>query len=466
MRFMKVEALSEPGAILLVSCYELGHQPLGLAWPAAFLERAGFRPACLDVSVQGLDPALVGNARFAAISVPMHTALRLGFQVSRRIRQANPGCLICFFGLYAALNSEYLLANGADFAIGGESEEALVRLLEALGDGGKDAAQGIGPAPYLKKLSFPVPRRDGLAPLERYAGLEREGVRTVAGYVEASRGCLHTCLHCPITPVYQGRLFIVPRDVVLEDVRRLWEAGARHITFGDPDFLNGPGHSLRIVTAMHEEFPSLTFDFTAKIEHLLRHRDLVDEFGRLGCLFIVTAAESFSDTVLANLEKGHTRVDVFSALRIVRDAGIVLRPSLVPFTPWTTLEDYVDMLDAIEEAALVECIDPVQYAVRLLVPPGSALLARPFMQEWLRRLKPEGFTFEWQHPDPRMDRLHREVAALVESAAGTFEAPAVTFGRIRELAYETSGAGAPPSRFGIPMSSGKAAARLSEPWFC
>jgi len=39
-------------------------------------------------------------------------------------------------------------------------------------------------------------------------------------------------------------------------------AGATHITFGDPDFLNGPGHALKVVRAAHAEFPRLTFDFT------------------------------------------------------------------------------------------------------------------------------------------------------------------------------------------------------------
>ncbi len=468
---MRVEALDEPGAVLIVSCYELGHQPLGLAWPAAFLQRAGFRPACLDTSVEGLDPERIRRARFAAISVPMHTALRLGFQAMRHIRELNPSCLICFFGQYAALNAEYLLANGVDFVIGGEYEEPLVRLLEVLRSGAGQSVAGVGragvpAAPYLGRILFPVPRRGALAPLDRYSGLETGGMRIPAGYVEASRGCLHTCLHCPITPIYRGKFFVVPREVVLEDIRGLWASGARHVTFGDPDFLNGPGHSLRIVKAAHGEFPALTFDFTAKIEHLIRHRGLMDEFRRNGCLFIVSAAESLSDTVLAMLEKGHTRADFFEALRIVRGAGIVLRPSLVPFTPWTTMEDYTNLLESVGEAELVDCIDPVQYAIRLLVPPGSALLSRCYMRTALRRFNPQGFTYEWEHPDPRMDRLQADVAALVERAARVSEDAGITFGRIRDLAYETAGTKpSGPLRLPAARSLGSPV-RLSEPWFC
>src|SRR5206468_3057998 len=207
-----------------------------------------------------------------------------------------------------------------------------------------------------------------------------------AGYVEASRGCLHRCLHCPIPPVYQGRFFAVPREVVLEDVRRLVQAGAGHITFGDPDFLNGPGHALKLVRALHFEFPRLTYDFTAKVEHILEQEALVPQFAATGCLFVVSALESLSNVVLANLEKGHTRADIPVALAIVRRAGIALRPSFVPFTPWSTLADYLDLLDFVEAERLIDHVDPVQYTIRLLIPPGSPRLSRPAIHPFLGAL--------------------------------------------------------------------------------
>ncbi len=85
------------------------------------------------------------------------------------------------------------------------------------------------------------------------------GEERIAGHVEATRGCLHMCRHCPIPSVYEGRFFVVQADVVLEDIRRQVAAGARHITFGDADFLNGPGHVMEIVRRMHAEHPALTF---------------------------------------------------------------------------------------------------------------------------------------------------------------------------------------------------------------
>jgi radical SAM superfamily enzyme YgiQ (UPF0313 family) len=463
--------LRRPGAILLIACYELGHQPLGIASPLGFLEQAGYAPEAMDISVERFDVEKVAGARFIGIAVPMHTALRLGVRVAERIRDVNPTCHVCCYGLYASLNAEYLLAHGADSVIGGECEAPLVALIESLEAGKGAEVEGVSrrgriTGPFLRRLEFRVPSRGQLPPLERYAHLERDGIQSRVGYVEASRGCKHHCLHCPIPPVYGGRFFAVPQAVVLEDIRRLVQSGAAHITFGDPDFLNGPTHALRVVRAMHAEFRALTFDFTTKVEHILKHRELFPEFARLGCAFVVSAVESLSDTVLVNLEKGHTRADVFAALTIMRQAGIALRPSLVSFTPWTTLDDYVDVLEVVEREGLIDQVDPVQYAIRLLIPPGSLLLERPAIRSFLGRLDQAAFTYQWTHPDPRMDALHHAVTLLVEEAAKADEDPAVTFQRIRALAYAARDGREPaPVTGNLPLGRSRPP-RLTEPWFC
>src|SRR5262245_61832755 len=237
--------MKAPRDILLVACYELGHQPLAVAWPAAFLERLGFQPALMDVSVEPFDAEKVGRAKLVAISVPMHTALRLGVEVAERVRAINARCHIAFFGLYAGLNSDHLFSCGAQSVISGEIEGPLVELAESLE---QDDARSVPfvhqpgrvAAPHLTRLDFPVPSRAQLPALKSYAQLERGDHHDPVGYVEASRGCLHFCRHCPIPPVYGGRFFAVAADVVMADVRQQVAAGAGHITFGDPDFLNGP----------------------------------------------------------------------------------------------------------------------------------------------------------------------------------------------------------------------------------
>lgn len=476
--------MRQPGAILLVACYELGHQPLSLASPLAILRRAGFSPAAIDTSVSELPDEAITRARLVAISAPMHTALRLGTHVAARVRRLNPRAHICFYGLYATLNAEYLLRTVADSVIGGEYEESLLALAETLET--QVEVDPIAPiaipgvrtrehsaTPVLRRLNHAVPERDGLPTAHSYAYLVRGDEAVPAGYVEASRGCLHTCAHCPITPVYGGRFFVMPRPLVLEDIRAQVRAGARHITFGDPDFLNGPRHSLEIVRALHAEFPDVTFDATIKVEHILERRELFPELASLGCIFVVAAVESLSEGVLRHLKKGHSRADVAEALRILDAAGIPMRPTFVAFTPWTTAQDYLDVLDFIAEHDLIEHVDPIQYAIRLLVPPGSALLDDPDGLGWLGPLDEDALSYTWQHPDPRMDVLQTEVQALVERAASAREPIPATFAAIRRLASERLGVPVPELvAAGVTNQNGtlprakRPIPHLSEPWFC
>ena len=320
--------MREPCRILIVSCYELGHQPLAAASAIAFLERSGFQPRAVDLSVEALPDWPEAEAPdLIAISVPMHTALRTGVSAALKLRNQAPDAHICFYGLYAVLNQTFLFDTIADSVIGGEFDATLVELAQTIStDRPLDAIPGLGLAersanPVMARLDFPPPSRAGLPKLEHYAKVEdSEGQRTAAA-VEASRGCLHSCRHCPIVPVYGGRFFIVPRDVVLNDVDQLVAAGATHLTFSDPDFLNGPKHSMAIVRAIHERYPHVTFDVTTKVEMILRHRRLLADLATFGCLFVVSAVESLSDTVLDHLDKGHTRDDVHEALALLREVA-------------------------------------------------------------------------------------------------------------------------------------------------
>jgi Radical SAM superfamily len=289
-----------------------------------------------------------------------------------------------------------------------------------------------------------------------------DGVARVAGYTEATRGCKHLCRHCPVVPVYGGRFFAVPEELVVEDVARQVAAGAEHVTFGDPDFLNGPAHSLRIARAVHARFPRLTFDFTAKVEHLVRLPAAVAELAGLGAAFVTSAVESLSDLVLEKLAKGHTRADALRAFDLCADAGLPLRPSLVPFTPWSTLGDTLDLLETFEARGLLPQLDPVQLSIRLLVPPGSLLEGEPGVG-W-DGLDEVGLSWRWRHADPRMDALQARIAAEVEAAAARTEEPLATLARVKVLAL--AAAGLPHEHVRTLSPDKRRVPRLTESWFC
>ena len=426
---------------------------MGLTRPLSALEAAGFSPDAIDIAVEPLDAEKVKHARFIGISVPMHTALRLGVHLLQRIREINPNVSICMYGLYAELNADYLLSHGVDSCISGDASIQLVGLVQSIVEEKQTEAQGLRPK---------IVKNGKLPTLENYAQFEDNGeVRTV-GYTETTHGCKHLCTHCPIPPIYNGKFFPVQRETVLEEIQKQVAEGATHITFGDPDFLNGPMHGLRILRAMHETFPNLTFDFTTKIEHILKHRKHFPEFAKLGCRFIISAVESLSETVLTILEKHHTRADVETAIEIVHSTGIALRPTWVPFTPWTTLDDYLEILEFVNTHRLIYHVDSVQYAVRLLIPPSSYLLNRPETKVLSLKLNETAFSYIWTHPDPRMDELHKTVNTLVENDARADVDALKTFYRIWELAADIRGYAMPIQK----KAANLPAPRLTEAWFC
>jgi radical SAM superfamily enzyme YgiQ (UPF0313 family) len=443
--------------VLLLSTYDLGRQPFGLASPAAWLRRAGVEVRANDLSREPLDLQAVRAADLVAVHLPMHAATRLAVPIIERIRREHASLRLVAYGLYAPPNEEYLRALGVDVVLGPEAEADLVAIAT-----GHDLPRDPRPLP---RLPFIVPDRSGLPPLGRYASLQLpNGARRVVGYTEATRGCKHRCRHCPIVPVYDGQFRVVPPDVVLADIRAQVAAGAGHITFGDPDFLNGPAHARRLVEALAREWPGLTYDVVAKIEHIVRHADLMPVLRDTGCLFVTSAVESVDDGVLGRLEKGHTRADFERAATWLRQVGLSLVPTFVAFTPWTTLDGYLEMLDAIERLELVEHVAPVQLAIRLLIPKGSRLLELEEIRSAVRYFDPRHLAHTWRHSDPRVDEVQREIMGLVgrRLAASRVE----MFEAVRDVARERAGRDSPRLPAPAPRVARAAIPYLNEPWYC
>ena len=450
------------GRVLLIACYESGLQPLNLAQPKAVLEQRGFAVDMLDLSVQTLAELPADPPDAIAVSVPMQTALRLAVSAVSSLRSRWPDVPIAFYGLYAGLNAQYLLETGtADHVLAGESELALAEwCLRATGSQACPPTAAEIPLRELSlrtRLDLPQPDRHGLPALERYARFQAaDGSLHTAGQVAASRGCLHTCRHCPVVPVYRGRFFVRDLEAVAGDIRQQVEAGAGHISFVDPDFLNGPGHALKVTEWLHRTYPEVTFDFTAKVEHLLGRARHLAALKANGAAFVVSAFEAVSDDILERLDKGHTVRDMERVLTVLAELDLPVHPTWLPFTPWTARRDYLDMLDWIEEHGLVNAVPPVQLALRLLIPPHSRLLDSNRGAPWLDQLEPAEFQWRWRHPDPEMDALQVRVERLVADRPDW--SAERTFRRVRALAEDTEERPLGPQ---LPPPP-----RLTEDWFC
>jgi radical SAM superfamily enzyme YgiQ (UPF0313 family) len=448
--------------VVLISTYELGRQPFGLASPAAWLRADGHDVTLADLSISPLPQQAIAEADLIAFFLPMHTATRLFQKLVDRVREANPRAHLCGYGLYAPLNDALLRRAGVGTVIGGEFEQGLrdlARRLSVTREGERPYRQ---PEPLISmaRQQFLVPDRTGLPPLGAYAQLRTEDATRRVGYTEASRGCKHLCRHCPVVPVYRGLFRIVQADVVLEDIRRQVAVGAEHITFGDPDFFNGPGHAMPIVEALHREWPGLSYDVTIKVEHLLNHRALLPVLKDTGCLFVTSAVESLDDAVLEKLAKGHTRAGFEDALRLMRAVGLPFAPTFIPFTPWTTLESYREFLRALVDLELADQVAPVQLAIRLLLPEGSLLLQLPEVRAMIEPFDARSLCYRWQNADPRLDPL----CASIQESIKRDERRSKTRWEIFRNIWELAQAGEFP--VDAPMISRATIPYLTEPWYC
>jgi radical SAM superfamily enzyme YgiQ (UPF0313 family) len=448
--------------VLLVSTYEMGRQPFGLASPAAWLRAAGHEVTQADLSVTPMPSRAVESAGLIAFFLPMHTAARLFLRLVDRIRAVNPRAHLCAYGLYAPLNERLLRGAGIGTILGGEFETGLRDLAQRLSAGIQMPLAAPVPKPPIistDRQQFLVPDRQGLPPLGAYAQLVvKDGTRRV-GYTEASRGCKHHCRHCPVVPVYGGLFRIVQPEIVLEDVRRQIAAGAAHITFGDPDFFNGPGHAIPIVEALHREWPWLSYDVTIKVSHLLQHRDLLAILKRTNCAFVTSAVESLDDTVLGKLDKGHSRADFLEAVALTRAIRLPLAPTFIPFHPWTTMESYREFLRTLAALDLTTQIAPIQLAIRLLIPEGSLLLELPEIRQMVGLFDARALYYPWHNPDRALDALCARIQEAIKREEKRRTPRAEIFRQIWDLAQT----GEFPD---IPLASRATIPYLTEPWYC
>jgi len=453
--------------IVLISTYEMGRQPFGLASPAAWLRQRGHQVTCLDLSRDPLNEGVLREAGLIAFYAPMHTATRLILQLLEPQRRMNLQAHFCAYGLYATLAAESFAAHGVKSLFGGEFEQALVDLAERLSaTPARPSLDSLDSNVSLARLRFQTPDRDGLPPLRSYAHLVLpDGEHRVVGYTEASRGCKHLCRHCPIVPVYNGVFRIVDREVVLADIRQQVAAGAQHITFGDPDFFNGVGHAIPLAEALHREFPQLTYDVTIKVEHLLKHVDLLPTLRATGCLFIVSAVESLDDATLQKLQKNHTRTAFFRVVDECRRAGITLQPTFIPFTPWTTFAQYLDLLEQLQGLELVEAVAPIQLGIRLLIPPASKLLVLEDIRKLVGAFDLQTLVYPWKHANSHVDALAEEVQDIVFASEKLKRGRAATFEQIWRAASLAAGRSVEQSA--LPLLASRATVPyLNEPWYC
>jgi hypothetical protein len=141
----------------------------------------------------------------------------------------------------------------------------------------------------------------------------------------------------------------------------------------------------------------------------------------------------------------------------------------VPFTPWTTLENYRELLALLRENDLVENVAPIQLAIRLLIPAGSRLLELADVREIVEPFDEAALVYRWKHPDARVDELCERLQGIVNVGEKMNQTRTQIFERIEDAAWVAAGLSREkrPASNGLQILQASAAIpHLDEPWYC
>ena len=371
--------------ILLTSFYDLGKQPKIIAEIVDRYNSSEIEFDFVDFSVENQNIDLE-NYDVLGIYAPMHTATILSIEYIKDKKLPNK---MFTFGLYGSVLEDF---NSSIRYIKDIESDELALFLEINDD-------------HQFSLKNNIPNRQIFPDISNYAHLVDGSNNLIAGSVETTYGCKHSCTHCPVPISFNGTFKTYSLEKIVSDVENQVNQGAKHISFNDPDFFNGPIHALKILESLNEKFPSITYDSTIKVEHILKYKKYFKELSSLNMVFVISAFETTNDLVLSILEKNHTSNDLNNSIEISQDFGIDIRPTWMPFSPWTELNDLSNIVKLIEKYELRETVDPIQLTIKLLIPKHSLIIKKPEINKYLGNYEKNSLSFKWKYENNDVEKL-------------------------------------------------------------
>ena len=387
--------------ILLLSFYNLGKQPKIIGELYNKLNIEGTEINVFDYSINEYD---LDIKSYDAIGIfaSMHTATVLATEY---LKDKTLPDKVFTFGLYAKVLSD---------------SDTRITYLENLDGSDLEIYLGVN-ANSNFTIKNSIPDRSPFPEISNYTHLVKGKNKLFTGSVETTYGCKHSCTHCPVPMQFNGRFKTFSEEKILIDISNQIESGAQHISFDDADFFNGPKYSLKILEKLTKKFPSITYDATIKVEHIIKYQDYFKELTNLNMLFITSAFETTNNRVLKILEKNHTYKDLEQSISISKQYNIDIRPTWMPFTPWTNLVDLINIVTLIEHYELRETVDPIQLTIKLLVPKGSLMLKRPEFKQYIGEYDQDSFTYLWNYENSKVGNLQALLFSYVAENYGIDE---------------------------------------------
>lgn len=352
--------------------------PLGAAYIAAAVREAGHETDFLDIcfaddipeavreKITSFGPDLVGVSIRNVDNVAYPFVLTYADEqkgVIEEIRRTFNGPIVMGGPAFTLIPEQFLDFFGVEMGIVGEGEDAIVRFLHALKNGGgmkgvpglilrKEGKTTLkNPPRTIKDIDKIIPARDMIesAAYHKWGGML--GVQT-------KRGCPLSCIYCTY-PIVEGKNIRLrdPAAVAdeIERTHRKYDVDTFFIV--DNVFNNPPEHAIEVAEEIKKR--KIQLRLSAYLNPGFVTERLMGALADAGFTGIDYGVDSLSDTVLKNLGKNFGRDDVIRAVKATKRAGMECCLSMIFGGPGETvdsLKETVEVIDGMDPTAVLAIV--------------------------------------------------------------------------------------------------------------
>jgi radical SAM superfamily enzyme YgiQ (UPF0313 family) len=315
--------------------------PLGIMYLSAFMKKCGHDVILIDASSENLEdedvirkiklfsPSLAG---ISATSAALRNSQRLAAKMKETMDVKT-----VLGGPHISSNSDdFGKSQSFDFAISGEGEIPLKKLVEKL-DSGKcfDKVPGLlwrdadgnavqNPRGETMELdSVPFPDRESLKDIRKYRPPIGSYMREPVLSMITSRGCPYECIFCD-NGVFGRKVRFFSHEYVLREIECLISKfGAREIMFVDDTFPLGKKRFENILAGMIENKFKIKWSCMANANDL--DEKILPLMKEAGCWQIAIGIESGDDNILRTIKKKASSFEIAKIANSAHKLGIFVK---------------------------------------------------------------------------------------------------------------------------------------------
>jgi radical SAM superfamily enzyme YgiQ (UPF0313 family) len=353
--------------------------PLGLAYLAAAMEKAGVEVEILDFVVfpyieadfrsklKQFNPDIV-----AATAVTMTFDRAVG--IIQEARRCSPGCLTVMGGPHVTFCAEESLSAypELDLVVLGEGEETIVEIAE---EAGKERNWRHIPGLVFRqgesivstgKRSHPIDVNTLELPARHLLALGRYRALGMPISMTTSRGCPHACIFCVGRKMVGAKVRYRDPVKVADEMETLAGYGFCQINVADDLFTANARHCLAVCDEILKRNLNVKWTSFARVDTVSLM--VLQRMKDAGCQAVSFGIESGNAQILKTIRKGITLSQVIEAVSLCNQVGLLPHGSFILGLPGETPETLKETLAFGEKLKKLG----VSYGFHLLAPfPGT-----------------------------------------------------------------------------------------------